>query len=66
MRSSFVVMIKVRAEIHGFNAKELELSVEPHRLTTTGQRESKEDRKAQKPIYSDRHSDEKSDSDLAK
>ncbi len=44
--------LAVRAEVPGFNAKELEVSVEPRRLTITGKRETKEERKTEKMIYS--------------
>ncbi|MGH9432194.1 MAG: DUF2934 domain-containing protein, partial [Terriglobia bacterium] len=35
----------VRAEVPGFSPKELEISVEPRRLTITGKRETKEERR---------------------
>ncbi len=50
--------LAVRAEVPGFNAKELEVSVEPRRLTITGKRETKEERKTEKTIYSERCADQ--------
>lgn len=50
--------LTVRAEVPGFNANELEVSLEPRRLTITGKRESKEERKAGKTVYSERCSNE--------
>ena len=44
----------VRAEVPGFTAKELEVSVESGRLTITGERETKEERKEKKLIYQER------------
>ncbi len=46
--------LAVRAEVPGFDAKEIEVSVEPRRLTITGKRETKEERKTEKTIYSER------------
>ncbi len=46
--------LTVRAEVPGFDAKEIEVSVEPRRLTITGKRETKEERKTEKTIYSER------------
>ena len=43
--------LTVRAEVPGFSAKEIEISLEPHRLTIAGKRESKEERKTGKIIY---------------
>ena len=45
--------VTVRAEVPGFSAKELEVGVEPHRLTISGKREAKEDRTSKKTIYSE-------------
>jgi HSP20 family protein len=45
--------LKVCAEVPGFREKDLEVSVEPKRLTITGKRESKEERKTGKTIYSE-------------
>ena len=50
--------LTVRAEVPGFTAKELEVSIEPRRLTITGKREAKEERKDKKAIYSERCSDQ--------
>lgn len=47
--------LKVQAEVPGFKAEELEVSVEPHRLTIAGKRETeKEEMKRGKTIYSER------------
>src|SRR5215471_1079568 len=45
--------LTVRAEVPGFSAKELEINVEPRRLTVTGKRETKEETKKGKTIYSE-------------
>ncbi len=50
--------LAVRAEVPGFRAKELEVSVEPRRLTITGKRETEEERKKGKTIYSERCADQ--------
>jgi HSP20 family protein len=39
--------------VPGFSAKQLEVGVEPHRLTISGKREAKEDRTSKKTIYSE-------------
>ncbi len=46
--------LTVRAEVPGFDANEVEVSLEPFRLTITGKRESKEERKTGKTVYSER------------
>jgi HSP20 family protein len=45
--------LTVRAEVPGFSAKELEINVEPERLTVIGKRESKEETKKGKTVYSE-------------
>ena len=45
--------VTVRAEVPGFSAKELEVGVEPHRLTISGKREANEERTSKKTIYSE-------------
>jgi HSP20 family protein len=45
--------LQVKAEVPGFSAKELEVSVEPCRLTITGKRETKEERAEGKTVYSE-------------
>ena len=45
--------VTVRAEVPGFSAKELEVGVEPHRLTISGKREANEERKSKKTIYAE-------------
>jgi HSP20 family protein len=46
--------LNVRAEVPGFSAKELDIQVEPRRLTISGKQESKEESKKGKTIYSER------------
>ncbi len=46
--------LAVRAEVPGFSTKELEINVEPRRLTITGKHEAKEESKKGKTIYSER------------
>jgi HSP20 family protein len=43
--------LAVRAEVPGFTANELEVSVEPNRLTISGKREAKEEHKEKKSVY---------------
>jgi HSP20 family protein len=51
--------LKVRAEVPGFIAKDLEISVEPECLTITGKRETSEDREKEgKVVYCERCADE--------
>lgn len=50
--------LRIRAEVPGFTANELEVSVEPRRVTISGKRETKEERKDQKTIYTERCSDQ--------
>ena len=45
--------VMVRAEVPGFTAKELEVGVEPHRLTISGKRESNKEHSGKKTIYSE-------------
>jgi HSP20 family protein len=50
--------LKVEAEVPGFKAEELEVSVEPHRLTIAGKREvEKEEKKKGKTVYSERRAE---------
>jgi len=42
-----------RAEVPGFNAKELEINIEPRRLTITGKHEAKDETKKGKTLYSE-------------
>lgn len=48
----------VRAEVPGFSAKDLEVNLEPRRLTIAGKRGTKEEHKSKKTIYSERCSDQ--------
>ena len=50
--------LTVRAEVPGFNADEIEVSVEPRRLTITGKRESRSEQKKGRTVYSDRCSNQ--------
>jgi len=43
--------LTAHAEVPGFKAKELELSVEPQRITISGKRESTEEKKTAKTVY---------------
>ena len=50
--------LKVEAEVPGFKAEELKVSVEPRRLTITGKHEAeKEEKKKGKTIYSERRAE---------
>ncbi len=46
--------LSVRAEVPGFSTKELEINVEPRRLTIAGKHEAQEENKKGKTIYSER------------
>jgi len=46
--------LTVRAEVPGFSTKELEISVEPRKLTILGKHEAQEESKKGKTIYSER------------
>ena len=46
--------LKVEAEVPGFKTEELQVSVEPHRLTITGKREAAKEKKKGKTVYSER------------
>jgi HSP20 family protein len=48
----------LRAEVPGFTAKELEVTVEPQRVTITGKRETKEEHKDKKTVYTETSSNE--------
>jgi HSP20 family protein len=48
----------VRAEVPGFSAKELEVGVEPHRLTISGKRESSDERTSKKMIQKEQCSNQ--------
>ena len=45
--------VTVRAEVPGFNAKDLEVSLEPHRLIIMGNRATKEERKTKRTLCSE-------------
>jgi HSP20 family protein len=46
--------LTVQAEVPGFSTKELEINVEPRKLTITGRHQSQEENKKGKTIYSER------------
>jgi HSP20 family molecular chaperone IbpA len=48
----------VHAEVPGFNANELQLSLEPRRLTISGKKQSSSEEKKGNVVYSERCSDE--------
>jgi HSP20 family protein len=48
----------VKAEVPGFAEKEIEVAVEPGRLTITGQRESSKEEKKTKTVYAESRSDQ--------
>lgn len=50
--------LAVEAEVPGFDAKDLEVSVEPQRLTISGKKETKEESKKGKTIYKEQCSNE--------
>lgn len=50
--------LTVRAEVPGFAEKDLEIDLEPRRLTIKGKRESLEEHKKGKTVYAERCSDE--------
>lgn len=50
--------LTVRAEVPGFNIKELEINVDANKLTILGKHEAQEERKKAKTIYSERCANE--------
>jgi len=50
--------LEVKAEVPGFNEKELEVCVEPNRIVITGKRETAKEEKKGKTVYSERCSDQ--------
>lgn len=50
--------LTVKAEVPGFEAKDIEISVEPGRLSIAGKREWSKEEKEQKVLYSERRSNE--------
>jgi len=48
----------IRAEVPGFNTKEVEINVDGRRLTISGKRETHEERKDEKTIYSEQCSNQ--------
>jgi len=51
-------VVNVQAEVPGFEAKDLEITLEPQRLIISGKRETKEETKQGKTIYNERCSNE--------
>jgi HSP20 family protein len=51
-------MLAVQAEVPGFSPNELEINIEARRLTISGKKESREERKKGKTIYQERCSNE--------
>ena len=51
-------MLTVRAEVAGFSEKDIEVTVEPERLTIRGKRASTDQRRNRKTVYSERCADE--------
>jgi len=49
---------EVKAEVPGFNEKEIEVNVEPSRLTITGKRETKKEETKGKTVYAESCSDQ--------
>ena len=50
--------LEVKAEVPGFTEKEIQVSVEPRRLTITGKRESSKEEKKGKTVYEEYCSDQ--------
>lgn len=50
--------LEVKAEVPGFNENELEINVEPRRLTIAGKRETKKEEKKGKTVYAEECSDQ--------
>lgn len=50
--------LEIKAEVPGFTDKELEIGVEPHRLTIAGKRETKKEEKRGKTVYAESCSDQ--------
>jgi len=50
--------LEVKAEVPGFNEKELEVCVEPNLIVITGKRETAKEEKKGKTVYTERCSDE--------
>lgn len=50
--------LALKAEVPGFSEKELEINLEPRRVTITGKREAKKEEKKGKTIYAERCSDQ--------
>lgn len=51
-------VLEVKAEVPGFNEKELEVNVEPRRLTITGKRETNKEENKGKTVYTETSSNQ--------
>jgi HSP20 family protein len=51
-------VLTVRAEIPGFSEKDLQVSLEPRRVTITGKRETREEKKKKRVLYTEQCSNE--------
>jgi HSP20 family protein len=56
--TEFPESFTVRADVPGFKEKDLQINVEPRRVTITGKREKKQESKTGKTIYSESCSDQ--------
>ena len=50
--------VTARAEVPGFGTKDLEISLEPRRLAITGRRETRQERRVGKTLYSEKCANE--------
>ena len=57
--SEYAEGFAVRAEVPGFTAGDVEINIEGRRLTISGKRETHEERKGKKTIYSEHCSDQR-------
>jgi len=51
-------VLTLKAEVPGFSERDLQVSLEPHRITIAGKRESREQKKSQQMLYTEHCSDE--------
>jgi HSP20 family protein len=51
-------VLTLKAEVPGFSERDLQVSLEPHRVTIAGKRESREKKKSKQMLYTERCSDE--------
>jgi HSP20 family protein len=50
--------VTVRAEVPGFTAEDLEVALEPRRLTITGKHQTKQEKKEEKTVYTETTSEQ--------